>query len=325
MATYPVYPATTFTQAVELTIFASNQLHDVINGDALTTVETENGDIPTLRKALVDNFYFKTPITWVEGESSTVFNQLYYFDGTLATSGWYYAPQATLDNPIAMGSTPLNDDNWRLYQTATQSIPAQVYPWSMDITTTITSVAPPYEFDTAIVTLNGTVLVPGDDRDYTIANSIITFNFPIVPQPDLDYTDVLFCYLGKVEEGNAETNYITYENLAKNTAANLIGTSYGISVEEALDPTLRQNLSSGDGFKWVGQADTLDALRAIEPGVDKQSILVRRHNTATTVGGGEFYYDASDTTTEGNSCTVVVTAGGARWKRKGVKDKIYMD
>ncbi|MGV6568232.1 hypothetical protein ACTVQ6_15350 [Klebsiella pneumoniae] len=91
------------------------------------------------------------------------------------------------------------------------------------------------------------------------------------------------------------------------------------------DAALRSNLGSGDGFKWVGQADTLDALRAIEPGVDKQSILVRRHNTATTVGGGEFYYDASDTTTEDNSCTVVVTAGGARWKRKGVKDKIYME
>lgn len=117
MATYPVYPATTFTQAVELTIFASNQLHDVINGDALTTVETENGDIPTLRKALVDNLYFKTPIDWVEGESTTVFNQLYYFEGTLSTSGWYYAPQATPDNPIAMGSTPSDDDNWRLYET----------------------------------------------------------------------------------------------------------------------------------------------------------------------------------------------------------------
>lgn len=91
------------------------------------------------------------------------------------------------------------------------------------------------------------------------------------------------------------------------------------------DQLLRQNLSSADGFKLVGQADTLGALRSIEPGVDKQSILVRRHNTATTVGGGEFYYDAGDTTTEDNSCTVVVTAGGARWKRKNVGDEIHME
>ena len=246
MATYPVYPATTFTQAVELTIFASNQLHDVINGDALTTVETENGDIPTLRKALVDNFYFKTPITWVEGESSTVFNQLYYFNGTTATSGWYYAPQATLDNPIAMGSTPLNDDNWRLYQTATQSIPAQVFPWSTEITQVTSSIVPPYEFDTAIVTYNSAVLVPG--KDYTITNNTITFTPALIPEPDAEIPDILFCYIGKVEEGNAATNYVTYVSLAAPTAADIIGTSTGSSVEDRLqsiDNNL-ETLSTGD-------------------------------------------------------------------------------
>lgn len=232
MATYPVYPATTFTQAVELTIFASNQLHDVINGDALTTVETENGDIPTLRKALVDNFYFKTPITWVEGESSTVFNQLYYFDGTPATSGWYYAPQATLDNPIAMGSTPLNDDNWRLYQTATESIPAQVFPWSTEITQVTSSIVPPYEFDTAIVTYNSAVLVPG--KDYTISNNTITFTPALVPEPDAEIPDILFCYIGKLEEGNPATNYVTYNSLSAPTAADLIGVSTVGTVEDAI-------------------------------------------------------------------------------------------
>lgn len=233
MATYPVYPATTFTQAVELTIFASNQLHDVINGDALTTVETENGDIPTLRKALVDNFYFKTPINWVEGESATVFNQLYYFDGTLATSGWYYAPQATLDNPIAMGSTPLDDDNWRLYQTAKESIPAQVYPWYTEITQVTSSIVPPYEFDTAIVTYNSAVLVPG--KDYTITNNTLTFTPALVPEPDAEVPDILFCYIGKVQEGNPNTNYVTYSSLAAPTAANLIGTSSGSTVQDELD------------------------------------------------------------------------------------------
>lgn len=233
MATYPVYPATTFTQAVELTIFASNQLHDVINGDALTTVETENGDIPTLRKALVDNFYFKTPINWAEGESATVFNQLYYFDGTLATSGWYYAPQATLDNPIAMGSTPLDDDNWRLYQTAKESIPAQVYPWYTEITQVTSSIVPPYEFDTAIVTYNSTVLVPG--KDYTITNNTLTFTPALVPEPDAEVPDILFCYIGKVQEGNPNTNYVTYSSLAAPTAANLIGTSSGSTVQDELD------------------------------------------------------------------------------------------
>ena len=112
--------------------------------------------------------------------------------------------------------------------------------------------------------------------------------------------------------------------LPGSTPATAGGTGKGKWID-VTDATLRSNLGSGDGFKWVGQADTLDAIRAIEPGVDKQSILVRRHNTATTVGGGEFYYDASDTTTEDNSCTVVVTAGGARWKRKNVGDEIHME
>ncbi|MER3559967.1 hypothetical protein J8764_01170 [Klebsiella pneumoniae] len=150
-----------------------------------------------------------------------------------------------------------------------------------------------------------------------------------------------YVFLGDYENGpfqfSARNQYIRYNNqyyrlnAATDVGFTTIGTdatSFANDVTHFVlmdGDTLRQNLSSGDGFKLVGQADTLDALRSIEPDVDKQSILVRRHNTATTVGGGEFYYDASDTTTEDNSCTVVVTVGGARWKRKGVKDKIHLE
>lgn len=304
MATYPVYPATTFTQAVELTIFASNQLHDVINGDALTTVETENGDIPTLRKALVDNFYFKTPINWVEGESSTVFNQLYYFDGTLATSGWYYAPQATLDNPIAMGSTPLDDDNWRLYQTATQSIPAQVYPWSTEITQVTSSIVPPYEFDTAIVTYNSLVLVP--EKDYTISNNTITFTPPLTPEPDAEVPDILFCYIGKVEEGNPDTNYVTYNSLAANTTANIIGTDSGKTVQQEITSlkTSVVNLTCG----------TVQQLRQLEPTIPDQKVLLSRTLSTSTIINEILTYDATDTVSTDNGYSVFVTAGGKRWK-----------
>ena len=117
MATsFPTYPATTFEQAVELAIFSSNQLHNIINADPLSTVETEDGDIPSVRKALVDNFYFKTPaITWAQGTTATVFNQLYTFsNGTTGTALWY-APTATASNPVTMGSSPEEDSNWRLY------------------------------------------------------------------------------------------------------------------------------------------------------------------------------------------------------------------
>ena len=62
MATFPTYPATSLEQGVDLVIFSSNQLHDVINGSATESIETESGLIPTLRKALVDNFFFKSPL-----------------------------------------------------------------------------------------------------------------------------------------------------------------------------------------------------------------------------------------------------------------------
>ena len=117
MATsFPTYPATTFEQAVELAIFSSNQLHNIINADPLSTVETEDGDIPSVRKALIDNLYFKTPaITWAEGTSVTLFNQLYTFSGGTTGTALWYAPTATTTSPIVMGSSPEEDANWKLY------------------------------------------------------------------------------------------------------------------------------------------------------------------------------------------------------------------
>lgn len=231
--TFPTYPATTFEQAVELSIFASTQLHNIINGDATTTIETENGDIPSVRKALVDNFYFKTPIKWVSGTTSTEFNQLYYFYDSEVLNGWYYAPSATTDNPVALGSTPSGDDNWVLYTPVSQAIPTQVYPWYVEVTQQQTTISPPYTFDTAIVVYNGVVLTA--TKDYTITDSVITFTSPLEVETDSEYPDILFCYLGKVEEGDPDTNYVTYLNLTKNTAAGLIGTTSGKTLQEVFD------------------------------------------------------------------------------------------
>lgn len=230
---FPQYPATSFDQAVDLTIYASNQLGDVINGDATSVVSTESGDIPTLRKALIDNFYFKNPIQWNPGNTNTVFNQLYVFDTDNINKGWYYAPTATATNPILMGSTPVGDANWKLYSLVATGIPAQVFPWSTEITQVTSSIVPPYEFDTAIVTYNSAVLVPG--KDYTITNNTLTFTPPLTPEPDAEVPDVLFCYIGKVQEGNPNTNYVTYTSLSAPTAANIIGTSSGNTVQNELD------------------------------------------------------------------------------------------
>lgn len=101
--------ATDFETAVSQTITSSNQLHEVINGTSAETVTTDSGEIPTLRKSLVDNFYFLDPLPWTNGVNEEVFNQIRDFEGL-----YYYAPTATTINPVPLGVTPIGDNNWVL-------------------------------------------------------------------------------------------------------------------------------------------------------------------------------------------------------------------
>lgn len=113
-AVYPTYPVTTLAQAEDMIIFTSNQIHDVMNADATSVIEAEDGAIPSVRKALVDNMYFKTPQDWVASTQTTDPLQLKQFtDG-----GWYFAPTATVSTPVSLGVTPVGDTNWK--------------PWSKD-------------------------------------------------------------------------------------------------------------------------------------------------------------------------------------------------
>lgn len=102
----------TYNQAVEQTITAGEQIHQIVNGTATTEVTVEDGSkVPSIRKALLDNFYFKDPIAWQVGQTEDVFNQLRKFtDGS-----WWYAPSATASNPISMGVTPVGDPLWKIY------------------------------------------------------------------------------------------------------------------------------------------------------------------------------------------------------------------
>lgn len=102
----------TYSQAVEQTITAGEQIHQIINGTATTEVTVEDGSkVPSVRKALLDNFYFKDPLDWQSGQQEVVFNQLRKFtDGTM-----WYAPNATASNPINMGATPVGNNNWKVY------------------------------------------------------------------------------------------------------------------------------------------------------------------------------------------------------------------
>lgn len=106
---YPTYPVTTLAQAEDMIVFTSNQIHDVMNADATSVIEAEDGAIPSIRKALVDNMYFKTPQYWVASTQVTDPLQLKQFtDG-----GWYFAPTATVSTPVNLGITPIGDTQWK--------------------------------------------------------------------------------------------------------------------------------------------------------------------------------------------------------------------
>lgn len=97
--------------AIDQIIVDSGRLHVVVNGTGTQNAITEDGSlIPSVRKALIDNLYFKTPIlNWAQGTSVSVFNQLYKFTGSDNVTSWWYAPAATTSSPVVMGSSPLND------------------------------------------------------------------------------------------------------------------------------------------------------------------------------------------------------------------------
>ena len=112
-----IYPATTFQEAVELTIEAANQQAQVVRGDANTEVTVEDGStIPSIRKAQTDSMYFKEPEAWITGQTETDYLQLKkYIDPTTNKESWWFAKGAMVSNPIAMGTSPFGDDNWTLY------------------------------------------------------------------------------------------------------------------------------------------------------------------------------------------------------------------
>lgn len=95
----------------------SKRMHDIVNGSATQQVTVEDGSlIPTVRKALVDNLFFKTPpLAWVVGSRATVFNQLYTFTAADGAVTWWYAPSATASKPVVLPTDPSQVSAWRLY------------------------------------------------------------------------------------------------------------------------------------------------------------------------------------------------------------------
>ncbi|HEE4952556.1 TPA: hypothetical protein R7H00_004803 [Klebsiella pneumoniae] len=133
-----------------------------------------------------------------------------------------------------------------------------------------------------------------------------------------------YVFLGDYEDGpfqfSARNQYIRYNNqYYRLNAATDVGftttgtdaTSFANDVTHFVlmdGDTLRQNLSSGDGFKWVGQVRSAAALSAL-PGSEGDRVLLLgyRDGWAATnselSGGGEFIY-VSELAGENNGVTI---------------------
>ncbi|HIH9503966.1 TPA: phage tail fiber protein [Klebsiella quasipneumoniae subsp. quasipneumoniae] len=95
---------------------------------------------------------------------------------------------------------------------------------------------------------------------------------------------------------------------------------------DVTDATLRSNLGSGDGIKWIGKCPSVSALRAIEPTYDGQAITLERTSASGPLVNAVLTYDASDSTTADDGYSVFVTSNGARWKTdvsKGVDIRLH--
>ncbi|SUB23939.1 hypothetical protein [Avibacterium avium] len=77
-----------------------------------------------------------------------------------------------------------------------------------------------------------------------------------------------------------------------------------------------RELAKADGFRFIGQAESIEQLRTIRPTEHGQRILVKSYYVGGTTGGGEFVADLQDLITpdDGGTCFVVPDNGG-RWKR----------
>lgn len=104
-------------RAIDQIIEDSQRLHIVVNGDGTAQAITEDGSpIPSVRKAFLDNLYFKTPpLPWRNGGSVTEYNQLYSFTDSNGLTAWWYAPSATTSNPAVMTDDPTNNKKFKVF------------------------------------------------------------------------------------------------------------------------------------------------------------------------------------------------------------------
>ncbi|ASD51051.1 tail fibers protein [Pasteurella phage PHB01] len=100
------------------------------------------------------------------------------------------------------------------------------------------------------------------------------------------------------------------------SSSDTVATSYAVKKVRDFAEKQFSFITNLDGFRFLGQVESIEQLRTIKPTAHGQRILVKSYYKGGTTGGGEFVADLQDLTTadDGGSCFVVEENGG-RWKR----------
>ncbi|HBR6094833.1 phage tail fiber protein [Klebsiella pneumoniae] len=107
--------------------------------------------------------------------------------------------------------------------------------------------------------------------------------------------------------------------LPGSTPATAGGTGKGKWID-VTDATLRSNLGSGEGFKYIGQVASYAALKTVIPERSGQRILLASYYANGTTGGGEFVARAGTATDDGGTICVPTGSSTWYWQRVGVVD-----
>ncbi|HBR8113073.1 TPA: hypothetical protein MAE73_005279, partial [Klebsiella pneumoniae] len=145
-----------------------------------------------------------------------------------------------------------------------------------------------------------------------------------------------YVFLGDYENGpfqfSARNQYIRYNNqYYRLNAATDVGftttgtdaTSFANDVTHFVlmdGDTLRQNLGSGEGFKYIGQVASYAALKTVIPERSGQRILLGSYYANESTGGGEFVARAGTATDDGGTICVPTGSSTWYWQRVGVVD-----
>lgn len=129
-----------------------------------------------------------------------------------------------------------------------------------------------------------------------------------------------------LEEGSGKVQY--YRIVLRVSSSDAVTLSLNNNIIYATRTEFNQfvtKLSEPDGFKYIGECESIAQLRTIEPTADQQRILVKSYYAGKNIGGGVFYAVFADNTTVDDGGTAIVTRKSKRWKRIIQDNSVFVE